>query len=132
MTPEERAAFEQKGRERDEHFRKLVEINLRDQAVVMARLSTAGFPANAIAELIPKYARFPPPLTELLLECLQETSNRRVREAIVRSLCGASPGYDPTVLIQAFDKEDESLSFAIVNTLIVSNPSGAAEFLRRL
>ena len=132
MSPKEREAYEQTKRERDEYFRKIVEVNLRDQAAVMAKLAEGGFPAADLKELIPKYAIFPLKLTELLIACLKGTTNRHLREAIVRTLCGAGPNYDPTGLIDAYDPNDRSFCFAIVNTLAVTKPAGADGFLKRL
>ena len=92
-------------------------------APLLQSLSSVGLTGNSLEEIVQKYTPLPVSAVPILLSAIPETGDLRVKESIVRALGAASQPFDGRPLTKCFDQaSDESLRWAILNTISVARP----------
>ena len=120
-----RAAKDEKSRER---AKRLAAIS----RPILERLTDTGFPAESIEDLVRKFAPVPEQVVEILLANVNECSDDRIQESLVRALGAAEFPFDGRQLVKCFESaRDEGLRFAILNTIALVKPHSIDEWLEK-
>ena len=97
---------------------------------ILDRLELAGFPANSFQELIKKFAPLPESAVSILMDVLKHCAEMRVQESLIRALGAANQPFDGRPLIECFNAtQNESLRFAILNTIALTAPHSIEDWL---
>jgi hypothetical protein len=96
-------------------------------------LNEIGYTGNTIDEIVCSHSPLPHSATKVLLAALPLLADPRDCEAVVRAIgCSGDP-YDGRPLTSLFDAtSDESLKWAIVNTIAISRPGNIEAWLARM
>lgn len=97
------------------------------------QLNQIGFSGKTIDEIVRSHSPLPHSATTVLLAALPLLADPRDCEAVVRAIgCSGDP-YDGRPLTSLFDAtSDESLKWAVVNTIAISRPSNIESWLARI
>jgi HEAT repeat protein len=102
------------------------------EAELLKRLSSKGYRAASMDELVRQHAPLPRDLADALLECLGRVSETNLQEAIVRALGATREEFDAGQLTDLFERTDSStLQWAIANTLAEARPASLGDWLIR-
>lgn len=118
--------------ELDKKFHDLAQKYARLEAPIVQQLAAIGCRADSIQDAVSKYAPFSVTAVQVLLASLEISDDDRVRESLVRALAAASEPFDGGSLARCYEKtSDESLRWAIANTIALVRPHSIDEWLSR-
>lgn len=102
-------------------------------APMIQQLNQIGCSGNSIEEIVRRHSPLPPSATAVLLAALPLLADPRDCDAVVRAIGCSGDRYDGSPLTALFDAtSDESLKWAIVNTIAISKPSNIESWLARM
>lgn len=120
---EERAKRQQ---QRKKAYDQMLAPYLRD-------INRRGYAGASLEEVIKNHSPLPPPIIQILLSSLVSLKEPRVLESVVRALAAADHSFDGKALVQCFEStNDESLKWAIVNTVALRRPTGTNQWETQL
>lgn len=97
---------------------------------IFEELRAAGFFAESFPDLIQKYAPLSSQAVQILLAHLKESSEVPIQSSLVRALGAAKKSFDGRILVECFEATaDESLRFAILNTIALVKPHSITDWL---
>jgi len=100
------------------------------EAALIKALSSKGYPAASLEELVRTHAPLRRELADALVESLDEVSDTNVREAIVRALGSAREPFNVRPLADLFERADSpTLRWAIANTLAEARPTSLSDWI---
>lgn len=106
-----------------------MEIQVAEEPILRA-LSAAGYPGEAIEDIVRRHTPLSAGLCQILLDFLQRTGELRIQETIVRSLALTATPFDVRPLIDLFEQTSSaSLRWAIANTLAELRPLDARDWV---
>lgn len=117
------------------------ELVLREQEEVdrqafkpcLDELHGLGFAGESLQILVKIYSPLPESAVRVLLSVLGQFSDPRHVESVVRALGAAAQPFDGRPLARCFEStDDESLKWAIANTIALSHPHSITEWLSEL
>jgi hypothetical protein len=122
-------------REREEYYRRLQERYAELDRPILESLSATGFPAQSIEDLVKKYAPLPRAVVAILLhaiaQSIEQATESRHCESLVRALGAAKEPFDGTVLATCYDNtSDESLRWAIANTIAIVKATSIDQWIQ--
>ena len=101
-------------------------------APVLAELHRAGYTGETIRDVLNRHAPLPDDAVRILLHGLGRVEDAAARETLARAVGCARGPYPGSALTECFaSTRDESLKFAIANTLVLSRPTGVEDWLVR-
>ncbi len=99
----------------------------------LARLREAGFAGSSLHEIVKMFAPLPSKAVEILISALNEVSEYRGKEAIVRALAAASAPFDGGSLVKCFEgTSDEALRWTVLNTVASVHPHSIDVWLSKI
>jgi hypothetical protein len=102
------------------------------ERAVMEYLSSRGYSAVSLTDLVQRYAPINSNLAEDLLDSLSQVGHPAVLESVVRALGTVREDFDPLPLIGLFERTNSaSLRWAIANTLAEARPRRAGQWILR-
>jgi HEAT repeat protein len=100
------------------------------EAALMTALSSKGYTAASLDELVRKHAPLRREIADALVETLDDVSDTNVREAIVRALGAAREQFNVRPLADLFERVDSpTLRWAIANTLAEARPTSLSDWI---
>lgn len=106
-----------------------------DQALepCLKSLRSFGLHGKSIQDIIKAYSPLPDVAVSTLLSSLTTLSEPRVQETIVRALGASRKPFDGRALVRCFEAtDDESLRWAIANTIAITHPHSINDWLLEL
>lgn len=123
-------SFQRHSAERDKRFRMRESEHKKILAPVIASLNAIGLQGETIEAIAEKNAPFSSSAVAILISYIQSINEERVLESLVRALCVAEMRFDGRTLADRFDQtSDESLKWAIANTIALTRPHSIEEWL---
>jgi len=117
---------------KEERFRKLSEKYAELERPLLDKLRLHGYEANSIVDLIKKYSPLSIPLVETLLVSIDDCTDDRIKEWIIRALAMAKQPFDGTKLSKLYDNTNNvQLKWVIANTVASSKPHSIDEWLEK-
>src|SRR6266850_2642509 len=100
------------------------------ETTLMKGLSSKGYNAASLDELVRTYAPLCREIADALVESLHEVSDTNVREAIVRALGAVREQFNVRPLADLFERADSAtLRWAIANTLAEARPTTLSDWI---
>lgn len=127
------AQFQEREAQREARRHDRKQLHLRLFAPLLAELRTLGYEGESLETMLPAYCPLPDDFVTTLLAFLPKESEARVCEQVVRALGAATNPFDGRPLVQCFEStNDESLKWAIVNTIALTRPRSIDNWLASL
>lgn len=119
--------------EREKHAAVRAERNAVDRKPVMDGLSEIGLAGQDLVQVVAEYSPLPEAAVDILLFWLPKVKEDRVAEGIARALCATKVTFDGRPLESRFKQTwDESLKWAIVNTVACRRPHSIDDWIKEL
>jgi hypothetical protein len=100
---------------------------------ILEKLRDAGFPAESIHDLVKTFAPLPEEAVDILIASLKSCLEEPIQESLARALGAAKTPFDGRPLAALFDStSDESLRFAILNTIALARPNSIDEWIQKI
>ena len=113
-----------------EKFRRLREKYAQLDKPILDALAAIGYHANSLEDIVSKLSPLPSTIVEILLTNLQTCEDVRQIEGIVRALGAAEEPFDGKPLCRVYEAHsDQSLRFAIANTIALAKPHSIENWL---
>lgn len=118
--------------ERDVKFRHLHDKYTELARPILDKLRAVGIEAESIEALVKTYAPLSTQIVSILLEQIESNQDARHCESIVRALGAAQSPFDGHRLSACYDStNDESLRWAIANTIALARPHSIEQWIDR-
>lgn len=110
--------------------RKVTQSELRH---IVDELNSAGYSGENLGEIVQRHSPLPAAVCEKLLRAMSEDVTDRGLESICRALAASANQFDGRALVRIFEStSDESLKWAIVNTIALTAPHSIDDWQKRI
>lgn len=125
--------YQQRMAEKDRVLRKRIEAGRKAFKPCLDELHRLGFAGESLEAIVKTYSPLPERAVKVLLSFLDQFTDPRHVESVVRALGAAAHPFDGRPLARCFEStDDEALKWAIANTIALAHPHSIEEWLSGL
>src|SRR5260221_2924383 len=99
---------------------------------ILDAIGARGFEAASITDLIEKYSPLPAEIVDVLLEGVEQATDAKLLEWLVRALAVAGQPFDGRPLVNCYETfKDDNLRWVITNTIACAKPHSIDEWIQK-